>query len=111
MVEEEIRNALHTIQASYAQIELANAAAESSQRNLELVSDAYARGTVNVIQLLDAQEASLDAAAGAAEAFYGFFIDVMALQRAVGRYDFLLPESDREAIANEYMNKMSGNER
>ncbi|MEM9208205.1 MAG: TolC family protein [Pseudomonadota bacterium] len=110
LVEEEIRNALHTIQASYAQIDLANAAAESARRNLELVSDAYARGTVNVIQLLDAQEAALDAAAGAVEAFYGFFIDVMALQRAVGRYDFLLPLTEREAIANEYMNKMSGSQ-
>ncbi len=111
LVEEEIRNALHTIQASYVQIDLANAAAESSRKNLEVVSDAYARGTVNVIQLLDAQEAALGAAGGAAEAFYGFFIDVMALQRAVGRYDFLLPATEREAIASEYMNRMSGNER
>ena len=110
LVEEEIRNALHTIQASYAQIELANTAAESARRNLELVRDAYGRGTVNVIQLLDAQEASLDAAAGAAERFYGFFIDVMALQRAVGRFDFLLAASERDAIATEYRNKMAGDE-
>ena len=110
LVEEEIRNALHTIQASYGQIELANTAAESARRNLELVRDAYGRGTVNVIQLLDAQEASLDAAAGAAERFYGFFIDVMALQRAVGRFDFLLPDGERNAIATEYRNKMAGDE-
>ena len=109
-VEEEIRNALYTVEAAYAQIDLANAAADASRRNLDLVSDAYAQGTVNVIQLLDAQEASLDASASAAEAFYGFFVEAMALQRAIGRFDYLLPPSEREAIANEFRATMTGSQ-
>lgn len=107
-VEEDTRKALYTVQAAYAQIDLANTAAEASRRNLDLVSDAYARGTVNVIQLLDAQDASLGASATAAQAFYGFFIEVMALQRAVGRFDYLLPAAEREAIANQFRSTMNG---
>ena len=64
-VEEEVRIQLHAAQAAYAQIDLTAAAAEASRKNFELVSDAYARGTVNVIELLDAQNTSLEASAAA----------------------------------------------
>ena len=109
-VEEDIRSALYTVEAAYAQIDLANAAAEATRRNLDLVSDAYAQGTVNVIQLLDAQDASLNASASAADAFYRFFIEVMSLQRAVGRFDFLLEQNQRDAIADEFRSTMSGDD-
>ncbi len=100
-VEESIRIQLHAAQADYRRIGLAEEAAEASRRNYELVADAYARGTVSIIQLLDAQDASLSADAAAADSLYRFLTTIMALQRAAGGFDFLLDPEEQEAIANQ----------
>jgi outer membrane protein TolC len=100
-VEETIRIQLHAAQADYQRIGLTRVAADSSRRNYELVADAYARGTVSIIQLLDAQDASLSADGAAADSLYRFLTTIMALQRASGGYDFLLGAAEREALATE----------
>lgn len=107
-VEERIRRELLAAQAAYAQIDLSALAADASQKNYRLVSDAYARGTVNVIELLDAQDTSLAAAAASAEALYGFLTTIMSMQRAVGGYDYLLPPSERTELANEFRQYLTG---
>jgi outer membrane protein TolC len=99
-VEESIRIQLHLAQAGYVSIDLTASAAESSRKNYELVADAYARGNVSIIQLLDAQDASLSANAASIDSLYSFLITVMALQRAVGGFDYLLPENERIVLAN-----------
>jgi len=107
-VEEEIRIQLHAAQAAYSQIDLTAAAAESSRKNFELVSDAYARGTVNVIELLDAQDTSLEAAAAAESSLYNFLITIMALQRAVGGFDYLLTPEERSELAAQFRAVLAG---
>ena len=99
-VEEAIRIQLHLAQAAYGQIDLTALAAESSRKNYELVVDAYALGTISIIQLLDAQDASLSANAASIDSLYNFLITIMALQRAVGGFDYLLPENERIVLAN-----------
>ena len=100
-IEEEIRRQMHLVQAAYARIALTLAAAEASRKNFDLVSDAYGRGTVSYIDLLDGQGASLTANAAQADSLYNFLITIMSVQRAVGRFDFLLPEDERNAVAAE----------
>lgn len=107
-VKEAISSQMHAAQAKYITIELAKNAAEASRKNFELISDAYARGRVNVIQLLDAQEVSLNADASASESIYDFLITIMALQRAVGGYDFLLSPKDRDALRAQFKSTLSG---
>ena len=107
-VEEAIRSQLHAAQAAYAQINLTAIAADASLKNYNLVSDAYARGAVNVIELLDAQETSLTASAASAESLYNFLSIIMAMQRAVGGYDYLLPPEERDALAVEFRSTLTG---
>jgi len=109
-VEERVRNQLYAMRAAYAQIDLAATAAEASQKNFDLVSDAYARGTVTVIELLDAQDTSLAASAAAAESLYNFLITTMSVQRAVGGYDYLLSQEARDALASEFRSTLTGTE-
>jgi outer membrane protein TolC len=109
-VEEEVRIQLHAAQAAYSQIDLTAKAAESSRKNFEMVSDAYARGTVTVIELLDAQDTSVEAAAAAEASLYNFLITIMALQRAVGGFDYLLPPDERSALAAQFRNALAGSE-
>lgn len=99
-VEEQIRNQLHQAQAAYGQIDLTATAAEASKKNYDLVADAYAQGTVSIIQLLDAQDASLTANAASIDSLYNFLTIIMALQRAVGGFDYLLDEDSRIELAN-----------
>ena len=110
-VEETIRSQLHSVQAAYAQIDLTAIAADASLKNYNLVSDAYARGAVNVIELLDAQETSLTASAASAESLYNFLSIIMAMQRAVGGYDYLLPPDERNALAVEFRSTLTGTKR
>ena len=110
-IEEEVRRQMYAAFAAFGQIELSREAAEASQKNYELVSDAYARGTVTVIELLDAQDASLSASAAEADSLYSFLITIMAVQRAVGGYDYLLPAEERDALAAEMRQALSGAQR
>ena len=100
-IEQDIRTQMHFAQADYARISLTREAAEASLKNFDLVSDAYVRGTVSYIELLDAQDTSLTASAASSDSLYNFLITIMAVQRAVGQFEFLLAPDERNAVANE----------
>jgi outer membrane protein TolC len=85
-----IRFNLHRIAASYPAIELSNDAATAANKNLELITDAYSRGVSSILDLLDAQNAALVAEESATNAVFDFLIDLMNLQRSLGRFDFFL---------------------
>jgi len=94
-VETSIRVALIAARASFTSITLADAAALAARKNLELVQDAYARGAVSIIDLIDAQSSSLAADLVATDAVYDFFIDLMRVQRASNRFDFFTTQPER----------------
>ncbi len=96
-VETNIRAALHAAQASYSNIELSELSATAAEKNLDLVLDAYGQGTLSIIDLLDAQNQSLEADLSANNAVHDFLLDVMNVQRTKADFDFLLPE----AVQNE----------
>ncbi len=60
----------------------------AAARNLELVEDAYGRGVVSVLDLLDAQNAALLAQEAAANAVHDFLKDLMEVERAIGKFYF-----------------------
>ncbi|MGI9270321.1 MAG: TolC family protein [Woeseiaceae bacterium] len=107
-VEEEMRIQLHAAEAAYRQIDLTAIAAEASRKNFDLVSDAYARGTVTVIELLDAQDTSRAASAAAAESIHNFLITIMSLQRAVGGFDYMLSKQERDELATQFRATITG---
>ena len=94
--EQRIRSALQRARASHTIIRLSAQGATAARKNLGLVTDAYSRGLVSIIQLIDAQNAALVADSVAASSVYDFFIDLMEVQRAVGRFDFFLGPQQRE---------------
>ena len=99
-VEQRIRSALHVTGASYAGIRLSRDAAEAARKNLNLVGDSYSRGVASILDLLDAQNAALVADLSAANAVYDFLIDLMNVQRAIGKFDFFLGPGERDAWFN-----------
>ena len=89
-LEQRIRTAMANAWASFPGIELTQEAAEAAGRNLELVSDAYARGAVSIIDLLDAQNVAVNADLQATNAVYDFLIDLMEAERANTHFQLLM---------------------
>ncbi len=96
-VDQRVHASLHVAAASFASIELAEEAAQAAQENLAVVTDGYSKGTESIISLLDAQGAALSADLGVADAMYSFMIDLMQVERAIGRFTFFLQPEDRDA--------------
>lgn len=88
-IEQRIRSAAHIAGSSYAGINQAEKAAIAARENLKLTVDAYSRGVLSIISLLDAQNATLQAEESEAGAIYQFLIDQLALERAIGQIQFL----------------------
>lgn len=100
-LEQRTRSAVHLASASFTRIKLTTAAEESSRKNFELVSDAYERGAVTIIELLDAQNALVRSSQGAATAVYQFLDDIVEVERAVGEFLLLLPLDQRMQTLND----------
>lgn len=96
-VEERVRAALYQTGASFPSIRLSRKAAESAGKTLELVVDQYARGAVDIVKLLNSQNAAVNANEAAANAVYAFLIDLMRVQRAVGQMSFFQSPEERAA--------------
>lgn len=94
-MEADIRTKVFAAQASFANIELAQQAVRAALDNRDLVTDAYSRGVVEIVDLLDAQSASLRAEQTAANAVFDFLIDWMNLQRATGQFDLMMDNTER----------------
>ena len=90
LIELQIRGNLHAVEASYPSIDLAQQAAVSSAKNLELIQDNYSAGNISIIELIDARDDSLSAEQNATNAVYDFLIDLMNLQRSTAEFDFFL---------------------
>ena len=93
-IEERIRSAMLQAGASSPAIRLAREAAEAAHKNLDLVIDQYSRGAVDIIKLLNSQNAALTARLNAANAVYNFLIDLINIGRAIGQFDYFLYKED-----------------
>ena len=76
-IETRIRAGMEVARGSFSGIDLSEQAAAAAGKSLELVSDAYARGAVSILDLLDAQNAALNAEQLLANAIYDFLIDLI----------------------------------
>lgn len=96
-VEERIRLVVFQTGASAPSIRLSREAAEAARKNLELVGDQYSRGAVDIVKVLDSQNAALTANLDAANAIYDFLVDLINIQRATGQFDYFLSKEEQEA--------------
>ena len=78
----------------------------AARKGLAIVTEAYSRGGVSILSLLDAQNSSLRADLVAANALYDFFVAYMQLQRAVGRFDVLMTPQAREEMLGRVLQSM-----
>ncbi len=91
-----IRVEMEKAKSSYFAIRQAEQEQSAANKTLDIVTEAYSRGAVSILNLLDAQASALRGNQVVANALYDFLIDYMSLQRAVGKYDLLMSPEERE---------------
>ena len=95
-VEQRIRTALHRSMASYAAIDLSSDAAVAAAQTHQLVKESYERGLASNLDLIDAKNADIIALQGTSNAILDFLVDLMAVERAIGKFYFLAPQANRD---------------
>lgn len=98
IIEQNIRASLHQSGSSYAGIEEANKSSEAANKNLELVVDAYSTGAASIVDLIDAQNSALVANQLAVDAVYDFLIDLLRVERSMGKFYYSLNDSERQSF-------------
>lgn len=107
LLELQVRANMEQVNASYNNIRLTRRAATAALQNIGIVQDLYKSGQINVITLVDAQNALLGAQINAANSAYQFMIDFFSLQRSVGNYSLLATEEQNEAFLQRFLNYKS----
>ncbi|AQT69424.1 Outer membrane protein TolC precursor [Anaerohalosphaera lusitana] len=97
-VEQRVRAAMETATASYRNIGLSRKAEAAAAKNLDLTVDSYAQGVVSILDLLDAQNAAVQAELASANAVYDFLIDLMEVQRAASIFNILMEDEAEEIM-------------
>lgn len=102
-----IRSEMENLKAKNFGVKQSQIQVEAANKTLKIVSDSYSRGAVSILFLLDAQSAALNAQVISTNSLYDLFISYMQLQRAVGQYDVLLTNEERESFLNDMINFVS----
>lgn len=97
-IERQVRETLYYANASYASIEITKGAEKAAAGNLRIVTDQYQRGRAQIIQLLDAQNEAIVAQNQAANAEFGFLLDLIRVERAAGRLDLIVNIDEQEKL-------------
>ena len=99
--------ALQRCEHSFPRIKFGMQAARAAGENLELVREQYSQGTVNVTDLLDAQNQKLSADQFANSAIYEFMGDLVELQRAIAWFELDNPPEQRDAFVGRILSAIS----
>ena len=97
---------METVKAAHFAIHQAQLAEVAARKGLAIVTEAYSRGGVSILSLLDAQNSSLRADLVAANALYDFFVAFMQLQRSVGKFDILMTPAARQELLDRVQQSM-----
>ena len=93
-------SALQKASGTYPAIRLSAQAAAAARDNLKVITDAYSVGTRSITDLIDAQDAAVQADLAEAQARYNFMLDYVGVLRAVSNFDVLL---SAEALQQWYL--------
>ena len=86
-----------------ANIQLSEVARLAAEENLELTQDAYRKGAVNWVQLIDAQTNYFQAKQSNATAKYSFFLAALQLERNIGKFFLLSSEEENQAFRDRFI--------
>jgi outer membrane protein len=108
LTELQARSALHALRSSQPSIRLSRVAADRSRKNLDVVKDKYARGSISIVNLLDAQTQARVQAQTAAIAVYQYLSDLIDYQRALGWMEVFKTDAEKDAWVGRFRSYAAG---
>ena len=90
-----LRSSMNNVVTSLFNLEFTADAAAAASRSLSLVTDSYTKGALSVVDLLDAQNASISANLGQVQAFIAYFRSNIEMQRTIGIFEFLMSDEQK----------------
>ncbi len=90
------RVALENAKTSFISIKMSKQRVEYAEKALEAVRNAYSRGAINILDLIDAQNAYRIAKEANANAVFTFLSDFIQVCRSVGTFDFILNQRSNQ---------------
>ncbi len=84
-------------------IELSKISESTAEEALELTQTAYSSGSVNIIQLIDAQNNYLNAQLARTNAVYNFLINALQLERSMGYYFLLHDKTENDQFRQRFL--------
>ena len=102
-----IRSEMQNAKSTYFAIQQTRLQLEAARKTIDLVTEAYSRGAVSILNLLDAQNALLYANQLTTNAYYDFMITYMQLQRAMGQFDVLMTPEQRDQFLQKLIQFMA----
>ena len=102
-----LRRAMNNLLTALFNLEFTQSAADASRKSLELVTSSYNEGAVSVVELLDSQNASVNASLGAVQARIAFLRAASEMQRITGDYEFMLSDEARASLRAFYLEQFA----
>jgi outer membrane protein len=91
-----VRQQLQILRVAYANIRFFKRAEEEAFINLYQMQEAYQKGKVDIVRLLDAQETAIKARTSSVLATYEFTMEIINLERSLGFFSFLYTPLEKE---------------
>lgn len=107
-IRETVRNRLADLTAASFDLTFSRQAAKASRENLALVQDAYAKGEIAIVELMDARNADISAREAEADARYALLLARLRLEHALGFYPALAAPENRDAFFLRYLDFKNG---
>lgn len=101
-VELETLQAIYDLTESYPRIFLTREATENAKKNLEVISDKYSRGLIDIITLIDAQNEYFTQNLEAAIAKFDYLADMVNLQRAISWFQVINDDKAKQKLIAEF---------
>jgi outer membrane protein TolC len=106
-ISQSLRTSMNNVITTLFNLEFSSNAAVAGSKSLSLVTDAYSKGAVPVVDLLDAQTASINANLAEVQASIGFFRASIEMQRVIGTFEFLMSDDEKKLIRKEIETQVS----
>ena len=86
---------------------MASQAAEAASLSLALSQEAYSKGQISIVDLIDVQTAAAQSNLLKANSVYDYLIDYLELSRATGIFLFLLTPDERTDLTSRLIQYMA----
>ncbi|MFC2115776.1 ABC transporter substrate binding protein [Bacteroidota bacterium] len=95
------------IGASSPAMDMASQAAEAANKSLVLSQDAYSKGQISIVDLIDVQKAAIQSNLLQANSVYDYLIDYLRVSRATGIFLFLLNGDEKTELMSRLLQYMA----